>query len=127
MFKFSNKKMLVASVFTNAYFAETQERGGVKTPQRATKIAIPTAKVPKKYFKSSGLRQMRDERGNVFVDKRGAFQRVGKTRLKLLWSFARQATIRPRLKFAETASQTAEKKFVSNFEKRLSDALASAK
>lgn len=125
---FSSKKRLpmVASVYTNAYFAELQEEGGTKAPVSGKVLAIPTAKAPKSLRRSDGVRRAK-QKSNVFVSKKGVFQRMAKKKLKPLFTWARVATVRPRFKFDITVRTAVNRWFPVFFRKRIQEAIASAK
>lgn len=125
--KFSNKRDLVASVFTRAYFAFMQEKGGIKTPFRGKNLAIPTALVPKKYRNSSGAKDMISEKSNVFATPRGVFKRVGKKKVALMWSLSPFARIKKRFGFEMIVEKIVRRRFKRNFEVRLKQAIATAK
>ena len=125
--KFSNKQNLHARVFTDAYFAEIQEKGGTKKPRRARNLAIPTEKVPKKYRTSHGAKEMIEQRNKVFATPKGVFRRTGKRTIQLLWSLSPVAIIKPRFPFHETAEQIALRRFNVHFPERLKQAIATAK
>lgn len=126
--EFSSKKRLPmkAEVYTNAYFAELQEQGGVKAPVSGKALALPTTNTPRKLHKSHGVRLAKADSA-VFVDKRGVFKRMRKGKLKLLFTWARSAQIRPRFRFEQTAATTAKRWFPRYFEKRLQQALSTMK
>lgn len=127
--KFSNKANLHAQVHTSAYFAKIQEEGGVKQPRTAKNLAVPTAKVAKKYRTSHGAREMMDAQKNVFRTPKGVFRRTGKKRypIQLLWSFTPTAKVKPRFRFYDTCKRAVMRRFETNFKMRLSQALATAK
>jgi hypothetical protein len=127
--KFSNKRNLIASVFTNVYFANRQEKGGTKTPKRGKNLAVPTNYVPKKYRISHGAKDMMNERKNVFATSKGIFQRTSKKRypIRLLWSLTRSSFTKPRFAFYATCQATVKKNFAKHFQNRLQQALKSAR
>lgn len=125
--KFSNKKNLHAQVFTNAYFAKIQAEGGTKKPKTARNLAIPTKAVPNRYRTSHGAREMVADRGNVFRNEKGVFKRTGKRKITLLWSFSPSASITRVFNFHEIIQKVVKRRFSKHFEKRLNEALASAK
>jgi hypothetical protein len=128
--RFSNKRLLTARVFTDVYFAERQEKGGVKTPRTGKNLAIPMPAVPRKYRTSHGAKQMMQERKNVFkVEGKGIFQRRGKKRypIQLLWALAPSAQVKPRFHFEEIIGKVVKRRFNTHFQKRMQQALDSAK
>jgi hypothetical protein len=127
--KFSNKQNLHAAVHTSAYFAQIQEEGGTKQPRRAKNIAVPTAKVAKKYRTSHGAREMMDAQKNVFRTPKGVFKRTGKKRypIVLLWSFTPSAKVKPRFRFYDTLKATVMRRFETNWKMRFSQAMATSK
>ncbi len=125
--KFSKKTDLKASVFTKAYFAEIQEKGGTKTPKTSGNLAIPTNYVPKKYRTSHGAKDMINERQKVFKNSKGVFRRQGKNKVQLMWSLSRTAQVKPRFEFYKTAESAVKQSFRRHFEQRLKQALATAK
>tara|TARA_B100001179_G_scaffold225397_1_gene205232 strand:+ start:129 stop:731 length:603 start_codon:yes stop_codon:yes gene_type:complete len=125
--KFSNKRDLTATVHTSAYFAEIQEKGGIKTPKRGRNLAIPTNDVPKKYRTSHGAKDMMREKNNVFSTPKGVFKRTGKKKLTLLWSLAPTAKIKARFGFVKILEKVVKRRFKKHFETRLRQAMATAK
>jgi len=125
--RFSKKTDLKASIYTNAYFAEIQEKGGTKTPRSSKVLAVPTPSVPKRYRTSRGAKDMLNERKNVFRTPKGVFRRSGKKSVQVLWTFARSAMIKPRFGFFAIVERTVKAKFPQRFEERLKQAFASAK
>ena len=125
---FSNKRKLWAVVFTNAKFAGLQEEGGIKTP-KGRAIAIPAEKLPKRLHKAGGARKLLQSNKKAFSSPKGIFRRRGKKRLPIIqqFSYAKTATVRPRLKFVLTATVATNRKFERNFYKRLSEAIKTAK
>ncbi len=122
---FSNKTNLVASVYTNAYFAKQQEHGNVKTP-RGSKIAVPTDKAPKRLFRSDGVSKAKTN-SKVFSDRRGVFQRMSRGKLKMLFSWTPSAVVTPRFSFGATAKLRAQQRIKRHFQRRLAQALRSAR
>lgn len=123
--KFSNKKNLTSAVYSEAYFADLQEDGGIKRP-RGSKLAIPTKKVPKRLHKSTGVRDAKTN-PRVFSDRRGVFQRMARNRLKMLFSWTSSAAVQPRLGFEKTARARAQSRFRRHFARRLNQALKTAR
>lgn len=125
---FSSKKRLpiVASVYTNAYFAELQEDGGTKAPVNGKVLAIPTTKAPKALRRSDGVRRAK-MKSNVFVSKKGVFQRMAKKKLKPLFTWARVANVKPRFKFDVTVRAAVNRWFPIYFKKRIQEAISTAK
>lgn len=126
--EFSNKHRLHkgASVYTNAYFAELQEDGGIKAPVSGRALAVPTSRVPKSIRRSDGIKRATAQK-NVFVDKRGVFKRMAKGKLKPLFTWARVAQISPRFKFDTTATVATKRWFPIYFKKRLDQAIRTAR
>jgi hypothetical protein len=127
--QFSNKSNLHAAVHTSAYFAKMQEEGGTKQPRTAKNLAVPTARVAKKYRTSHGARELMDANKNVFRTSKGVFRRTGKKRypIQLLWSFTPTAKIKPRFRFYDTCKAAVQRNFEVQFKMRLAQALATAK
>lgn len=125
---FSNKKNmpLKASVYTNAYFAKLQEDGGTKRPISGSSLAIPTAKAPKSIRRSDGLNKVKG-RSNVFISKRGVFQRMRKGKVKTLFTWSKTANISPSFKWELTANVATKRWMPIHFKKRLKQAINSAK
>lgn len=128
--KFSNKKNLHARIFTDVYFGDRQQKGGVKTPKKAKNLAIPLPAVPKKYRTSSGAKRMMQADKKVFSVRDGhIYKRKGKKRypIQLLWIRAPQSKTLPALKFDVIIEKVVKRRFAQHFKKRLDAALASAK
>jgi hypothetical protein len=125
--KFSKKHDLKSSIYTKAYFAEIQEKGGLKTPKSSKQLAVPTDRVSRKYRTSHGAREMLAERQNVFKTNKGIFQRTGKKGAVLLWSYARSAKIKPRFGFYDICHKVIMRRFEQHFKKRLEQALSTAR
>ncbi|MEM7617161.1 MAG: hypothetical protein AAF195_02130 [Pseudomonadota bacterium] len=125
---FSNKKRmpLKSSVYTKAYFAELQEKGGTKSPVNGSKLAVPTNKAPKSLRRSDGVKRALQQKA-VFVDKRGVMRRMAKGKLKPLFTFTNIAQVKPRFGFTKSAINTTNRWFPRYFNKRLKQAIASAK
>ncbi len=117
----AKKDNLKAKVYTNAYFADIQEEGGVKTP-KTHRLAVPSKAVAKKYRKSGGARELLDQK-NVFKNKSGIFKKIGKTKLVLLYVLAKQAVIKKRFGFKEMAHKKALEVFATKFKEALERAL----
>ena len=127
--EFSRKNALTAAVYTNAYFTPLQETGGIKKPKTARKLAVPTGKVPKKYYKAGGAREMLEANRKVFSTPKGIYRRRGKKRYPIepLFTYTPTANVKPRLEFSETIERTVNRLFAVNFQNRLDQALANAK
>lgn len=125
---FSSKRKvpMMSSVYTNAYFAELQEKGGTKTPVSGSVLAVPTDRAPKSLHRSDGVRKAKANNA-VFVDKRGVFRRMARGKLKTLFTWVRVATVRPRFKFDVTVRTAVKRWFPIYFKKRLAEALRTAK
>lgn len=124
----SNKKQggeMRAAVHVRAYFAEIQEEGGIKIP-RGRALAIPTDQAPKNLHRSDGLRRAK-AKGNVFVNEKGAFQRMARRRIRRIFSFAPRARVPARFGFATTAKKRAEERFSRHLARNLNRALKTAK
>lgn len=122
---FSNKRNLVAAVYSNAYFADLQEEGGIKRPI-GRKLAVPTGKTPKRLHKSDGVRKAKQD-SKVFSDRRGVFRRMARNRLKLLFTWTSQAVVPMRFGFMKTAKNRAQQRIRRHFARRLKQALRTAK
>lgn len=125
--QFTRKTDLKGAVFTNVYFAEIQEKGGVKTPKSGKNLALPTDAVPKRYRQSRGAREMVAAKAKVFATPKGIFRRRSKKKLEILWSFTRTARIMPRFSFVRIARYSVQRSFPKHFDKWLQKALATAK
>lgn len=125
--KFSNKnnKPIMASVYTDAYFAEIQEDGGVKAPVSGKVLAVPTDRAPKTLRRSDGVARAK-QKSTVFVSKKGVFQRMSKRKLKPLFTWARVANIKPRFKFDLTVRTAVNRWFPIMFKKRMEQAIPCA-
>ncbi len=125
--KFSNKTRLTASIFTNAPFAELQEKGGIKTPKSGGVIAVPTAKVAKRYRKAGGARQLLQSSDKIFSTKKGIFKKRGKSSITTMFVYTKTANVRRRFGFARIAEKVVKRKFNRNFATRLQQALRTAR
>jgi hypothetical protein len=114
-----------ATIRANAYFAELQEHGGIKTP-RGRRLAIPTEQAPKSLRRSDGVRRAK-ENAKVFVNSSGVYQRTSKRKIKRLFSFAAQATVTPRFGFEKTAKLRTQARIGHHFNRRLEAALRTAR
>ena len=125
---FSSKKKIpmVASVYTNAYFAKIQEEGGIKKATSGTSLAIPTTKAPKSLKRSDGVKRALSK-SNVYVSQKGVFRRMAKGKVKPLFTWAKVANIKPAFKFEITMRTAVNRWMPINFRKRLKKALATAK
>jgi hypothetical protein len=128
----AKKKLLIATVYTDAYFAGLQEEGGIKRPYRSKTLLIPTKNAPVSPRRAGGAvaRALRSK--NVFSDKRGIFQRTGGTKRKnqkliLLFHRDETANIKPRFEFKRTAFRTAYRVFEMNFWAGLHEAMRTAR
>ena len=124
-----------ATVMVNAYFANIQEDGGVKSPVKGQAIALPVrGNIPKALQKSGGAREaLRRPKAFTGYSSRsgnyGIWERKGKKRypIKALFIFKRHTTVPARFGFAKTAKQEAQMRFGRHFEKRLEYAIRTAK
>lgn len=125
----AKKNRLVASVYTQAFFADLQERGGTKHPYKSRNLLVPTGKVPKSRRKAGGAAVML--RGKkVFQTSKGIYRRKGSKKspiVELLFTRAPSAKIRPRFEFRRTAQKAARKNFRRNMRRSLDKALATAR
>jgi len=127
----AKKNRLIAEVYTDAYFARLQEKGGTKRPHRSKALVIPTAKVPKSRRKAGGAAQMLKTK-NVFSTKKGIYRRKGGKKRKnqtveLLFTKEQTAHIKPRFRFEETAAKAAVRIFKDKFFDSLQRALKTAR
>lgn len=127
----AQKTRLIAEVYTNAYFADLQEKGGTKRPHRSRSLLIPTDKVPKSRRKAGGAAQMLKTK-NVFSTSKGIYRRKGgkkrkNQRIELLFTKEKIAQVKPRLRFAETAARIAFATFPRKFLDSLQRALKTAR
>ena len=125
----AKKTHLIASIYTDAYFADEQEFGGLKRPHRGRSILVPSDKVPKSRRKAGGAGAMLKQK-TVFSNRKGVFRRVGgkkSRKVALLFWRTPSATVKPRLEFRETARRTAAAKFKQKFMDSLSKALKTAR
>ena len=128
--RFSNKRDLHARVFTDVYFSQRQQDGGVKAPKQSKNLAIPLPAVPRKYRTSSGARDMlRADNKTFSVKGKGIFKRKGKKRYPItpLFTYAPSSRTKPALKFDLIIEKVVRRRFAQHFKKRLDAALASAK
>lgn len=125
----ATKLKLLASVYTDAYFAALQERGGTKTPHAGRVLAIPTDKVPRSRRKAGGARTMANQK-KAFVTDSGIYRRKGGKRSRVvekLFTFSKSAQVRPRFRFKEIVSKVARRRFKAHFVRELGKALRSTR
>ena len=125
----AKKDRLTALVYTDAYFAQLQEDGGIKTPFKAGKLQVPTDKVPKSRRKAGGVKIMLEQK-KTFSTKRGVFRKVGgkkDRRVELLFWKSKTAVIKPRFGFRSVVYNTALKIFLEKFSRSLASALKTAR
>lgn len=125
--KFSNKADLHAAVYSDAYFAEIQEEGGVKVPRSNRVFAIPADSTPKKYRRSGGAREYKQEKPRSFSLDSGIFIRRSKKRIELVFTYAKQAVVHKRFGFVNRAKTVVTGGFAKHFETRMAQALATAR
>ncbi len=137
----AKKADLAATVYTRAYFADLQEKGGIKAPFESGGLLVPTDKVPKYGRKSGGaakvlagkkiIRRGRKPEGSPIIKTRsggkGVFRRKNKKTVELLYNYVPRANIRPRFGFARMAHSSAQRHFKPEFEKSLKAALKTAR
>lgn len=118
-------------VYTNAYFGELQEEGGVKIPYKGKGFLIPTEMTPAYGRQSGGSKRLLKTKKilryggkatgspiwTMNSGKRGVFRRRGDKRLPLdlMYNYRGAAVIRPRMRFVKTAQSYAEKHFLKKF------------
>ena len=127
--EFSRKNKLSAAVYSNAYFLPLQEDGGLKKPKTARQLAVPFPKVPKKFHKAGGARELLASNRKAFSTPEGIFRRKGKKRYPIepMFHYTPTANVSPVLRFDTTIEQTVDRVFMLNFSNRLEQALASAR
>ena len=125
--KFANKYELISAVYTRAYFANIQEEGGVKKPNKGINLAIPANNLPNKFRKSNALARERGN-SNIFKSKSGKaiLRRAGKRGVERLYTLAPRAHIKARCGFKKIAYKVFVRKFDNIFKKRLDYALKTA-
>jgi len=125
---FSDKRKLWVDIYTNAKFAKIQEEGGIKTP-KGRAIAIPAEGLPKRLRKAGGARKLLQSNKKAFSTPKGIFKRRGKKRYPIIqqFSYATSVTVKPRFKFHKTAEVATNRKFKRNFQKRLAEAIKTAR
>lgn len=127
--KSATKRDLHSRIYTNAYFADLQEEGGIKRPQDNRVLAVPTDATPKSRRKSGGARIMMQQK-KTFSTPAGIFRRKGRgknSKVEKLFAYAKTATIRPRFGFKTMAKSVAARQFPKRFAESLSKALKTAK
>lgn len=137
----AKKADLQAVVYTRAYFADLQEKGGIKTSYQGGGILVPTENVPKYGRKSGGaakviagkkiMRKGGKPGGSPFLTMKsghkGIFRRKSKKAVELLYTYVPRASINARFGFATMAKQSAQKHFDKEFQKSLQAALRTAR
>lgn len=137
----AKKADLEAVVYTRAYFANLQEKGGIKTPYQGGGILVPTENVPKYGRKSGGaakliagkkiMRRGGKPGGSPFLTMKsghkGIFRRKSKKAVELLYTLVPRASIAAHFGFAAMAYQSALKHFKDEFYKSLQAALKTAR
>ena len=124
--QFSHKTELVAAVYTNAYFANIQEEGGIKNPYRGSNLAVPTEHVPRTTRSSNALRTTSNDKA-IFKLGNSVYKRIGKGKLQRLYSLTPQAHVRARFGFKSTAVGIFNKQFDQVFTTSFNYALKTAK
>lgn len=126
-------------VYTEAYFGELQEEGGVKLPYASRGLLIPTPSAPAFGRTAKGAQRLLGQKkilrkggkasGSAITTmqsgRRGVFRREGKKRLpiQMVYLYRESARVKPRFRFVETASAYGranfQKKFIRLAEKEL--------
>lgn len=125
----ATKARLIASVYTNAYFAHLQEFGGTKRPNKGKNLLVPTDRVPKSRRKSGGAGVMLKQK-KTFSTRSGVYRRKGPKKrsvVELLYWRTKSADITPRFGFRRMAKKQARRRFDRNFARSLGKALATAR
>ena len=139
--KSARKTDLHSSIYTDAYFADLQEDGGLKRPHKGRALLIPTDKTPKYGRKSGGHRKVlagkkiltKGKNGSPFFTMEsgfvGVFKRRGKKRLPIdaMYQVRGSAEIKPRFGFKSMAMRIASQQFPKRFSEALAKALKSAR
>ncbi|GAB6907260.1 conserved hypothetical protein [Desulfosarcina cetonica] len=134
-------KNMFSRIYTEAYFADLQEDGGVKKPHKGRALLIPTNKTPKYGRKSGGhIKILNDSKtlskgknGSRFFEMEsgfvGVFKRRGKKRLPIdaMYHVVGSANIKPRFGFKRMAERVAIQRFSKRFAEALAKALRTAR
>lgn len=137
----AKKTDLEAVVYTKAYFADLQERGGIRTPYQGGGLLVPTDRVPKYGRKAGGagkvlagkkiLRKGGKPDGSPVLKmksgKQGVFRRKSKKTIELLYTYIPRAQVRARFGFAKMAKQSAMQNFDKKFVRSLKAAIKTAR
>jgi len=130
----ATKFRLVATVYTNAHFAELQEEGGTKRPFKSGKIAIPSVNVKTRKLRKSGGARDATGRNKVFFTKlksgkSAIFRRKGKKRgtAELMYTLDTKAQVKRRFGFKKVLRKSVQKNFKRIFAMQLTKALRSAR
>ncbi|MET0155206.1 MAG: hypothetical protein ABW189_03765 [Rickettsiales bacterium] len=123
----ATKGSLKASVYTKVRWAELQEKGGTKTPQRGKNLAVPSDATPVSLRRAGGVRKLLDTRKRAFLLPKGAFVRRSRSSIERMFAFSPDAHVRPRFGFFEAALREARKAFAGHMRRRLAQALRTAR
>ncbi len=144
--KTSNKRNLIATIFSRAPWLKKQEEGGIKvhpkqTPIIKKKVLLMPEKsirkeksrlIPKRFQPAKLLADPKKNRV-FFIDTPGGgllLQRKGKgksAKTKVLFFAEERAKVPPILKFEETGEKVVQKTYKKNFGKALAFAIRTAK
>ncbi len=129
--KAAKKTDLEAEVFTRAPWMKLHETGGIKKPAQGKHLAVPSSFVRRnKRNKITTANRPRNLKNSfVGTGKNGQktiFQRKRKQVIPMYF-LERDAQIRERLQFRDTAQRVVNKRWMRNFNKALDHALRTAK
>lgn len=125
-----------AEVGTLDEFLVLQELGGTKKPQKgASHLAIPARYVAARRKASTGRfpqrllpRQIPKSRKVEGQEIRAPVKAAGRSSSeRIFWFLRKTATIKPRLKFRETAERTSRERYRTHFDRELAAAIKSAR
>lgn len=126
---FANKHNVRGAVFTKIYWGHLQELGGTKRP-KGRHLVVPDTAFPKSRRKAGGIKEVLGQK-TVFENDGHIYRRIGgkkSRKVRRLASLVDSARIsRPILKFIRTIDKVVERRYVKYFEKRLAQALRTAR
>jgi len=133
--RYANKRKLEASIGMANTFAQLQEEGGIRTPASSSSLAVPQREnlqvslqkaIPLAKRPKGLLKKPRTFIAQMPSGKTGIWQRIGnpRTPIRLLYSFAKRATIRKALFYRKQGYDAFMKNYQGIFGTELAKAIA---
>lgn len=133
----ANKSNLTSKIVVFNEFMELQERGGNKRPIRAKTVSVPVGARPTKKSVTRPSKfpsRMLAKRGYYMAPVVGRskiqgvwYKRGKRSRPKLMYTFRKSVTIKPRFDFFKTVKPLSIKVFPNNFKRAFRRAIATAR